>query len=474
MWKKVLSFSSLVLSDFIAILLSFLLAFLIRRDLLPEIIPYLRNRPVFFEIYLNHAYVFFIWFAVFFYDKLYFKRYAYWEEARLLLKSTTLAFSVVMVAVFVTHQYFPFSRMIILMAWVISPVALMLSRYITKRLIVGLGLWRKKVLVIASGERASLLIESIQRNRAMGYDLTGCLTDNPEEVGREYSGVFVLGLYQECAKWQQELGFEDIIVSLPDMAREEIVDHLKHWDQLCETIRYVPRTGDLITTGVEIENIGRILSLTLRKNLHKPWNVLVKTVFEFFLVLLLSVLFLPVLLLIVVAIKVDSSGPVFFIQDRYGKRGKRIRVIKFRSMFQDADARLKKHLEHDPQARNEWEKFKKLKNSDPRVTRVGRVLRRHSLDELPQFCNVLKGDMSLVGPRPYLMEELKQVETLKSILLQVRPGITGLWQTSGRSTLSFSERLNVDEHYLRNWSFWLDLVILARTVQVFFSGEGAY
>jgi undecaprenyl-phosphate galactose phosphotransferase len=474
MWKKVVSFSGLVFSDFAAILLSFLLAFLIRRDLLPEIFPYLRSRPVFFEIYLNHSYVFFIWFSVFFYDKLYFKRYAYWEEARLLLKSTTLAFSVVMIAVFVTHQYFPFSRMIILLAWVISPLALLLTRYTAKRVIIGLGLWRKKVIVIASGQRASLLIESIQRNRTMGYDLTGCLTDDPEEVGKVYSGVPVRGLYKDCDRWQQELGFEDIIVSLPDMAREEIVGHLRHWDQLCETIRYVPRTGDLITTGVEIENIGKILSLTLRKNLHKPWNVMAKTVFEFCLVVLLLLVFSPVFLVIAMAIKLDSSGPVFFLQDRYGKRGRRIRVIKFRSMFQDADKRLEIHLEQDPQAKREWEEYKKLKKSDPRVTRVGRVLRRHSLDELPQFFNVLKGEMSLVGPRPYLMEELRKVEALKSILLQVRPGITGLWQTSGRSRLSFAERLNTDEYYLRNWSFWMDAVILIRTVEVFLSGEGAY
>lgn len=149
-------------------------------------------------------------------------------------------------------------------------------------------------------------------------------------------------------------------------------------------------------------------------------------------------------------------------------------MIKFRSMYVDGDSRLEQHLEENPEARVEWEQYKKLRKYDPRVTKVGRFLRRFSLDELPQFINVLKGDMSLVGPRPYIMEELKKVESAKAILLQVKPGITGMWQVSGRSLLPFSERLSLDEYYLRNWTFWQDIVILVKTIKVFVSGVGAY
>ena len=125
-------------------------------------------------------------------------------------------------------------------------------------------------------------------------------------------------------------------------------------------------------------------------------------------------------------------------------------------------------------ARREWEQYKKLKSCDPRVTRVGKFLRKYSLDELPQFLNILKGDMSLAGPRPYIMEELKEVESLKSVILQVKPGITGLWQISGRSSLPFKERIKIDEYYIRNWSLWLDIIILLKTFRVTTSGSGAF
>jgi len=143
-------------------------------------------------------------------------------------------------------------------------------------------------------------------------------------------------------------------------------------------------------------------------------------------------------------------------------------------MYRDADERLARYLAYHPDRREEWDDFKKLRNGDPRVTRVGRFLRKHSLDELPQLLNVLRGEMSLVGPRPYIMEELEMAEDVKKFLLQVKPGITGLWQTSGRSLLPFKERLTIDEHYIRNWSFWLDIVVLIRTIKVWLLSEGAF
>jgi len=175
-----------------------------------------------------------------------------------------------------------------------------------------------------------------------------------------------------------------------------------------------------------------------------------------------------------VAIKMDSKGPVFFVQDRSGKAEKRFRCIKFRSMFVDADRHFDKYLEENARAKAEWEKFKKLKTFDPRVTKVGRFLRKYSLDELPQLINVLKFDMSLVGPRPYITEELFNFSLNKSILLQARPGMTGLWQISGRSLLAFEKRLDIDEYYVRNWSFWLDLSILLKTIKVILFRKGAY
>ena len=186
------------------------------------------------------------------------------------------------------------------------------------------------------------------------------------------------------------------------------------------------------------------------------------------------ILLVPYFLIMGIVIKLDSKGPVFFRQERYGRRGKMINVIKMRTMHLDADARLSAFLQKNPVAREEWETYRKLKVHDPRVTRIGAFLRKYSLDELPQIANVFKGDMSLVGPRPYLREELEEIKHEKSILFQVKPGITGLWQISGRSHLSFEERLNLDEAYIRNWSLWMDLTILVKTIRTAASGHGAF
>jgi undecaprenyl-phosphate galactose phosphotransferase len=343
-----------------------------------------------------------------------------------------------------------------------------------KRFLSRLNIWKKKVIIIGSANGISTVIEAIRHSKSMGYDIVGCLTDDRSKNGLVDAGVPMLGHYDEIETWKDRTGFEDIIVTLPNIPGDQFISLLKRWDGVSETIRYIPRTGDLITTGIEIENIGKILSLVVRKNLHKPWNVLMKTLFEFVLSVILLAPLLPLFLVIAAAIKLDSRGPAFFRQERYGRRGRRIKVIKFRSMFLDADRRLDDYLKRNPEAREEWMTFKKLKTSDPRVTRVGAFLRKFSLDELPQVLNVLKGDMSLVGPRPYLHEELEEVKQMKSILFQVKPGITGLWQTSGRSLVAFEERLKLDEYYIRNWSLWMDLIILMKTAKVTASGHGAF
>ncbi|MCX6562517.1 MAG: undecaprenyl-phosphate galactose phosphotransferase WbaP [Candidatus Aminicenantes bacterium] len=474
MAKKILSLLALMAADGAAILLCFLMAFLIRQDVLPLLFPALLARPVLWSIYISHAYLLFLWIAVFSYEKLYTKRHAMWEETGALIKSSTISSTLIMVAVFTTKSYVLYSRAIIVMAWLLSLAVLPVFRATTKRLLTGLHLWKKKVIIIGSANGTSVVIESIRRNKSLGYDIVGCLTDDRSKIGLVFSNVTILGHYDEIETWKDRTGFEDIIVTLPDIPGDQFISLLKRWDGVSDTIRYIPRTGDLITTGIEIENIGKVLSLVVRKNLHKPWNILMKTIFEFILSVILLVPLLPVFLIIAAAIRLDSRGPAFFRQERYGKRGKLIKVIKFRSMHIDADLRLDEYLKRNPDAREGWTTFKKLKTSDPRVTRVGAFLRKFSLDELPQVLNVLLGEMSLVGPRPYLHEELEEVKQMKSILFQVKPGVTGLWQTSGRSLVPFEERLRLDEYYIRNWSLWMDLLILMKTVKVTASGHGAF
>ena len=181
----------------------------------------------------------------------------------------------------------------------------------------------------------------------------------------------------------------------------------------------------------------------------------------------------PLLGLIALLIKLDSPGPVLYTHTRIGFGGKPFKVWKFRTMIKDADRVLREYLEKHPELRAEWERDHKLRH-DPRITRVGKWLRKTSLDELPQLWNVLRGEMSLVGPRPIVKEEVKKYGEKFSLYTKVKPGMTGLWQVSGRNDTSYEDRVNLDAYYVQNWSVWLDIYILARTVKVVVVGKGAY
>lgn len=474
MKKKAVSLLVLFFSDMFCIFLCFLLAFLIRKEILPSFIIELQERPVYIMGYFRQFYMYLLWAVVFSYEKLYTKRFTIWEETRLLLKSTTVAFAMVMIIVFITAQYLEFSRLVIVLAWLLSIILLPVFRYLTKILLIKFDLWKKRVIIIGTAESSVPLIEAIQQNKTLGYEIVGCLSGHKQRFVNSINGYDILGHYDDIEIWKIKTRFDDIIVTLPDVPRSSMISLMKSWEQLSENIRYIPRTGDLITTGVEIENIGKVLSLTVRKNLHKPWNILLKKVFEYIITVFMFALCVPIFLVIGVLIKLNSRGPVFFIQERLGKKGKKINVIKFRSMYINSAERLNQYFLHHPEAQKEWALYKKLKSFDPRVTGIGKFLRKFSLDELPQLINVLKLDMNLVGPRPYILEELEDEDSLKSILFQVRPGITGLWQISGRSELPFQERLNLDENYIRNWSLWMDIVILIKTLRATLSGKGAF
>jgi undecaprenyl-phosphate galactose phosphotransferase len=183
---------------------------------------------------------------------------------------------------------------------------------------------------------------------------------------------------------------------------------------------------------------------------------------------------LPMLAIIVILIKLDSPGDVFYLSKRLGKDGKEFVCYKFRTMYDNAEDILQDYLKNNADAEEEWRVFAKIRNEDPRVTPMGKWMRKYSLDELPQIFNVLKGDMSLVGPRPYLPSEEQRMEYYKNTILMTLPGITGLWQVSGRNDISFDGRLNLDCWYVRNWSMWMDLVILLKTIKVVLAKKGAY
>jgi Undecaprenyl-phosphate galactose phosphotransferase WbaP len=214
------------------------------------------------------------------------------------------------------------------------------------------------------------------------------------------------------------------------------------------------------------------LALEINNGLRVPEKLLLKRAIDFTVALTVCIALLPVILLIAAIVKLTTRGPVFYGHWRYGKHGRRFRAFKFRSMVQNGDAVLRQYLAENELAGEEWHLNQKLPN-DPRVTWIGRFLRVTSLDELPQLWNVLRNEMSLVGPRPVIEEETLRYGNIFELYKQVPPGITGLWQVSGRNNTSYEERIRFDEYYVRNWSVWLDLHILLQTVIVVLTREGA-
>lgn len=202
-----------------------------------------------------------------------------------------------------------------------------------------------------------------------------------------------------------------------------------------------------------------------------------KRVFDILFSLMALLLGLPFFIVIAFLIKFSSKGPIFYCSSRLGHKGRLFKFWKFRSMYCDADSRLQHLLKQQPELNREWQKFFKLKN-DPRLTYLGRLIRKTSLDELPQFWNVLKGDLSIVGPRPYLSREEKRIKELIGsnidVLLSVKPGLTGIWQTSGRSALSFEKRIELDLSYVRTRSFLLDIQLIVKTIPEMISSKGAF
>ncbi|MFC2163895.1 undecaprenyl-phosphate galactose phosphotransferase WbaP [Acidobacteriota bacterium] len=474
MKKKIISLVSLVIIDFVALLACFLLAYLIRSEFLSFFFDKFEKGmldPL--PTYLNYSYIAFIWFLIFFYEKLYTKRFPFWDEVKVLVKSTTLSSTLVIVLIFLIKKQFSFSTTLIVLLWIISLFLFPLFRFFTKILLIKFNIWTKKLIILGTNKTSYLAYKGIIQNRTMGYSIVGFFKETPQ-ISKEFHSIKILGSMSEFEELVGTQNSKDIMIALPDLPKEQLNQLISKCENRSESLWIVPRIGDIITTGIELEAIGQVLALRTKKNLEKPWNILLKTLFDTTLSLVLFFLLLPFLLIISLAVKLDTKGPIIYRQKRLGKMKKTFDLYKFRSMYVNGENKLHEYLKDRQDAHEEWKKFRKLKNHDPRVTRIGKFIRSRSLDELPQLINVIQGNMSLVGPRPYLVEELKEKDSFKAVVSKVKPGITGLWQISGRSDLPFEDRLALDEHYIRNWDLWLDITILFKSVKIWFTKKGAY
>jgi undecaprenyl-phosphate galactose phosphotransferase len=475
--RKIGSFVCLILTDTLALLSAFLLAYLLRSQILPRLFPGFAERAVPLGTQLRYGFLFgvLILFLVFSLEKLYTKRFSFWDEVRHLYRGLFFSFILLMLVVFLSRGYTQFSRAVIISAWILSLVLFPVFRRVAKNMLVRSGLWKKKVLILGTEETAVAIAKGIRANPTVGYEIMGFLGADGKDKGKPLlDGWRIIGELAEVEELGKRSRPLDIIICLPELDQPGLIELVETCEKVAETIKIVPTIGNIFTLGVDVETFGEVLSLSVARNLVKPWNISIKRAVELALTAVLVVAFSPLLLLIALAIKTESRGSALFLQERLGENGRNFRLIKFRSMYENADSKLEAYFGENPDARAEWQEFQKLKNHDPRVTRVGKILRKFSLDEVPQLLNVLKGDMALIGPRPYLPREQDEIGKSYDLILRVKPGITGLWQVSGRNTLPFKQRLLLDEYYIRNWSLWMDVVILIKSVKVFLSREGAF
>jgi len=396
------------------------------------------------------------------------------RELQLLSESVSITFLLVMAFTFFTQTGTRYSRFVFLGGWGISLVALPMGRWGMRLLAGKLGWWGEPLAVLGDGTMGQQVVAYLLQRSGLGLCPVVLLTDE-DSSARRASNVPLLRFASpdDVLRYLREHHLETLVVIPAETPDDWIQRIINASDSHIRRILFISDLGKLSGVDVRSYDLNGMLGLELRQNLLSLPGQLTKRGIDLFLAIVSSCIVLPASLFIAVLIKLDSPGPVIYKQSRVGRRGKLFDVWKFRTMVENADEILQTYLQQYPEMRREWEATQKLKE-DPRVTRVGRLLRKFSLDELPQLVNVLRGEMSLVGPRPCMPQQVELYGHVFELYKRVRPGITGLWQVSGRNDTTYAERVRLDEYYVRNWSIWLDIYILARTVWVVLKREGAY
>lgn len=407
-------------------------------------------------------------------EQLYNRRMQFWQVIEKIFQASLYAVVAIVIVLYIGQIAASTSRMFIFLLWLFSFIYLTVFRYLTKNFLEKVQLLRIPVLIIGAGKTAELLVKGIINDAGMGYKIIGLLEDNCVRNGI-LKRFPVLGKFADVEAVILKTGVQHVFIAAPGLEQEKLTRLIYKVQPLVKNIGIIPNLVGIPMGGIEVESLfnEKLMLLRLKNNLARSWNRYLKTIFDFALTLVGTVAISPILIFIAIWIYIDSPGPVIFKHTRIGKNGKKFPCYKFRSMCIDAKEKLAELLENDPVAKAEWERDFKLKN-DPRITKSGAFLRRTSLDELPQIFNVLKGDMSLVGPRPVIEEELERYGEYVNDYLMVKPGITGMWQINGRNDTSYAERVCMDSWYVRNWSIWIDNLILWRTLKSVIRCKGAY
>ncbi|WGE46497.1 sugar transferase [Actinobacillus equuli] len=435
--NKVIARISLVFVDLIAIFLSIFIAISLRKALgLLFTLPEIDYSYVFF------AYVYLILVLMMAYLGIYTKRYDFWHESQLIVRGAFLSFLILLSALALGQNAEYYSRSTLVLIFICCMVILPIAKLITKNILYNWGIWQLPAKVISENDSFE---NELFEDHYLGY---------VKAKNSEHKIVFIDGA---------TLGKEKLNAIIEDNIRNS------------REIIFTPVLSGYDFSHSHIYNIfnTRTNIFTLENELLSKVNRISKLLLDYILVVGTAIFWIPLLGLIAFWIKKeDPKGNIFFMQRRLGMNGKEFMCYKFRSMFSDQSF-MQAWLENHPEETAYYQIYHKYMN-DPRITKIGAFLRKTSLDELPQLINVLRGEMSLVGPRPYMVIEKKDIGKKAPLVLAVKPGITGMWQVSGRSDVNFDSRVEMDVWYMKNWSLWNDIVILLKTFQTVFKRDGAY
>ena len=463
----------LPISDLLLVVVAFVLAYWLRYQVQWFLTVDPANQTGLFTYLPFGLALVFLLFCSFQFSKVYvYRRDRLWVEEVYAIASATTIGVVVLIILNLAFGQLSYSRLIFLYTAVLVTLLLGISRaviYAVRGYLRNQGIGLERVVLVGVGDVGLMVMRTIAARPSLGYELVGFLDDNPAKNRTDIGRFQALGPLNNFFDILQNHDIDTAIICLPWQSHRTVA-HLLH---VCEQngikAQIVPDFFQLTKNQMQVERLNGIPLITTRAVSIAGWNLFVKRALDVIAATFLLTLGLPLVALIALAVRVNSRGSIFYSQTRVGRNGHMFKIHKFRSMIPDADAQLDEMADLN-EASGPLFKMR----DDPRRTSVGRILRRFSLDEVPNLINVLRGEMSLVGPRPNVPEEVAQYKDWHRKRLSVSPGMTGLWQVSGRSDLTFDEMVLLDIYYAENWSLTLDLGIMLRTIPKVLGGEGAY
>lgn len=467
--KPLISKAILAIVDFIGIFFPFFLALAAVDAFIGNIDNYLPyeqfDNRVIIHLLLSIIGVAWFWVRL----RHYTYRKPFWFELKEILR-TLIILAVVELAI-VAFSKLDSSRFLWLFTWIFSLLFAPALRILTKNLLIKFGWYKKDTIIIGSGKNAVDAYRALKQECYLGLNIIGYIQTNIKGIqdldipSLEYTKLWDIANPETT---QFILALENGESEERDIWLRELAKHKARYVTVIPTLRGLP----LYSTDMSFLFSYEVMLLRINNNLAKRSSRFLKRTMDIVGSILIIIMLSPVLIVLYFLIKKDGGNAIYG-HPRIGRNGKTFKCLKFRSMVTNSKEVLEELLKNSPEARTEWEKDFKLKN-DPRITKVGAFIRKTSLDELPQLFNVLKGEMSLVGPRPIVQEELERYEEDVDYYLMVKPGMTGLWQVSGRNDVDYDTRVYFDAWYVKNWSLWNDIAILFKTVNVVLNRDGAY